>query len=191
MIKTIIIWGGRIMVPVVMMALLAFLARVPLGTPATEGAIRLAWRMVGERIQVCRDYTASELEKLPKHMLRQQHCQNTLLGYGLQVKIDGEEKMFRDVLPSGARADRPLYVNEQFLLAPGTYELEVNFEPLSLQQAVSGTQKGEDLLKDKAIETALSKAKRFHFKDSVTVKKSYIWMLDLSESEGRFVVHQR
>jgi hypothetical protein len=96
-----------------------------------DARIRLSWRTVGEHIEDCRRPTEDELAALPAHMRQREICDRRLAPFQLDVRIDGETAISREVRPSGARDDRPAYVFEEIRLAPGHHRLAVTFAVVS------------------------------------------------------------
>jgi hypothetical protein len=91
------------------------------------GLVRLSWRAVGERIEKCRVPSEEELAALPPHMRQKEICEGNLAPFALEVHLDGERVVDREVRPAGAREDRPTYVFEEIPVAPGPHDLEVVF----------------------------------------------------------------
>lgn len=94
---------------------------------STTGLVRLSWRAVGERIEECRVPSAEELAALPPHMRQEEICEGHLAPFALEVRLDGEPVVDREVRPAGAREDRPTYVFDEIPAAPGPHELDVLF----------------------------------------------------------------
>lgn len=92
-----------------------------------DALIRLSWRTVGERIEECREATEEELAALPPHMRRREICEGRMTPFHLAVSIDGAAVFEDRIRPRGARQDRPVYVFQEFPIAPGSHRLEVRF----------------------------------------------------------------
>lgn len=92
-----------------------------------DGLVRLSWRAVGERIEKCRVPSEEELAALPPHMRQKEICEGHLAPFALEVRLDGEPVVDREVRPAGARQDRPTYVFDEIPVAPGSHDLEVVF----------------------------------------------------------------
>lgn len=106
----------------------AGLSRVPLGSSvADEAALRFSWRLRGEEAAACRLPTAEELADLPVHMRNPDACVGVLPPFELRVDLDDVTRVSRQVSPSGARGDRPLFVYEDLRVPPGRYRLSVRF----------------------------------------------------------------
>lgn len=110
---------------------LGWLSALPTGAASPEAWLRLAWRLPGQNLRDCRPYTPEEFEKLPRHMRKKELCVNHALSYHLSLQIDGKSALEMDVAPHGARADRPLAVDEDLALSPGKHRLQLSFLPLN------------------------------------------------------------
>ncbi len=107
---------------------LGWLSQVPYDPVRGSGAlVRLAWRTRGTRVEACRRLAAEELERLPVHMRQEEVCEGRVLPYRLVVVLDGRTVVDEAVRPSGARADRPLYVYHDLPVEPGPHEVTVTF----------------------------------------------------------------
>ena len=110
---------------------IAALSRVP-STPSepAEALLRLSWRLMAVRVEVCRPRTAEELAALAPHMRTPEVCTGGPVDYELRVEIDGREVVRDTLRPAGVRGDRPLTVQRDLHLDPGRYELEIEFDAL-------------------------------------------------------------
>ena len=107
---------------------LGWLSQVPYDAARdVESMVRLAWRTRGTRVEECRRLTGAELERLPVHMRQEEVCEGRTLSYRLVVTLDGRTMVDEEVYPSGARADRPLYVYREFPLRPGWHDVDIAF----------------------------------------------------------------
>lgn len=111
-----------------LLAALAGLSQVPYAhEPAGGSELRLAWRARSAHRQACRRRSPEELARMPVHMRQELVCERQVAPYHLAVTLAGSTLVDRTIEAAGARADRPLYVYEEFALAPGTYDLRVAF----------------------------------------------------------------
>ena len=94
---------------------------------ADEGVLRLSWRAVGQRIEECRVPSEEELAALPPHMRRDEICEGRLAPFALEVRLDEEVVLRRELHAAGAREDRPTYVFDELRVEPGPHRLEVDF----------------------------------------------------------------
>ena len=89
--------------------------------------LRLSWRAVPERIEVCREVSAAELAERGEHMRQRVDCDGRSATYVLRVEADGRILHESVVRGSGLRHDRPLYVLRDFVLAGGEHRVRVTF----------------------------------------------------------------
>lgn len=123
-------WAGTIALTGAILLATAALSQLPAGDSPGQGAIRLAWRLPGQSWLDCRPLSPAEIARIPAHMRRTQDCRTVYLHYRLRAWVDGALRVDREVAPLGARGDRPLYVAEDLVVAPGAHTLAVEFEPL-------------------------------------------------------------
>ncbi len=120
-----------VLVALLATAALGALSRVPYtGRRGTDAYVRLAWRTRGERVETCRRLSPEELARIPAHMRREEECVGHILPYRLEVTLDDSLATRDSVASKGARADRPLYVFQEFPVAPGRHRLSVTFARL-------------------------------------------------------------
>jgi hypothetical protein len=123
---------------------LGWLSQVPYDAASdVESMVRLAWRTRGTRVEECRRLTDAELERLPIHMRQEQVCEGRILPYRLVVALDGQTVVDEEVYPSGARADRPLYVYREFPLRPGRHDLDIAFTRAPIAEDTARGREGE------------------------------------------------
>jgi hypothetical protein len=110
-------------------AAVAALSQVPYTPePGPEALLRLSWRARGERVEICRQLSAEELEALPRHMRQERICEGSTAQYRLRVEVDGERRVDEPVQGSGEPQVRPLYVYRELPLPPGTHRIGITFE---------------------------------------------------------------
>lgn len=119
------------------------LSHVPYAAGAADAAgIHLAWRVRPVRVEQCRRPSAAELAALPVHMRRTEICEGRILPYALTVVVDGDTVVRDSIRAAGARSDRPLYVNRELSVPPGTHRVTVRFAratPPDLDPATAAT----------------------------------------------------
>jgi hypothetical protein len=96
-----------------------------------ESLVRLSWRAIAERSELCRVPSEEEQASIPMHMRQAEICEGRLASFRLVVSIDGEAVVDRELRPAGAREDRPTYVLETLPIQPGPHRLEVSFQVLA------------------------------------------------------------
>ncbi len=177
-------WVLRVAVPALLLAGILLLVRQPIGQSPSEGMLRLAGRLVGARVKVCRDFTPEELAKVPKHMqLGGQTCEQSLLPYRLQVWIGDQLRIDDVVRPAGIRADRPLYVQHELLLNPGAYPLRVRFAPAPPMKGPA-TEAAQQ-----ALAQAMGSAPHFDLDLPMNLAAGRVFLLELDEPGRRWISH--
>ena len=178
-------WPARIVVTAALLGLLAWLSDFPLGTPASHGVLRLAWRTVSQKVSLCRTPSAAELEKLPPHMRRPSVCQEQLLPYVLTVAVDGQPRLTRHVSSPGAHGNRPLFVQEDLPLAPGSHRVKIAFVP---DDAVARSdQSGGDAWQS-ALRRALERSGRYEFDGEIAVAAGRVTLVQLQEQAAVYAI---
>jgi hypothetical protein len=191
-----LIWIARVGTVAVMFALLAVLTHFPMGRPVEHSLLRLAWRMAGAQIRLCRELEQEELLRLPAHMRQPRQCEDHVVPYRLSLRLDGETRLERVVLPRGAKSDRPIYVSEELSLVPGRYRMEVRFEPDprhavdedhesrrgERQRRDGGEEKGEREGERSELQQAIARAPRFDLTRDLVAKAGRIVLVELDES---------
>lgn len=99
------------------------------GSDPKSAYLRLSFRLPGQIVEVCRDYTEAELKSIPLHMRRKQNCTNHKLAYDFNLEIDGASKISKVIDPKGARGDRPLVIEEQLALSEGKHSIKITLAP--------------------------------------------------------------
>jgi hypothetical protein len=108
-----------------------------------EAVLRLAWSARPERIETCREQTAEELARLPRHMRQPVVCEGAAAHYRLIVRLGGHIVAEQLVRAGGLRQDRRLYVFREVAVPVGDADVEVRFERVaSSAPAISGDQAG-------------------------------------------------
>ncbi|MBT5057566.1 MAG: 4Fe-4S binding protein [Gemmatimonadetes bacterium] len=120
-----------------LLLLIGALSRVPMGETPTEGVLRIGAQVPGLVIEECRDLSAEELAALPLHMRRPTECEKIAPTYMLTVSVDGVAVLARAIEHAGVHADRPLALDEDITVAPGSHQFAVDLRPqdISLQKA--------------------------------------------------------
>jgi hypothetical protein len=182
------LWPARVLLAAAILAGLASLSNLPLGREPEQGVVRLAWRMVGERVSLCRTRSPEELERTVAHMRQPLACRVRLLPYRLQVTLDGARIIDRPVVSAGAQGDRPLYVQEDLPLVPGPHRLEMTFTASpELARGAGGIEVSSE--EERAtLEAALAKARSFRLERSLASRAGRIVLIELDEQAGEFRV---
>lgn len=104
--------------------------RLSVGREATNGLLRLSWRLAGQVELICRDWEPEELAKRALHMRTARDCSRHAVGYELHVEVDGKPLPREEIRPKGVHGDAPLYVNRDIPLAHGVHAVRIRFEPV-------------------------------------------------------------
>jgi hypothetical protein len=158
--------AAAVLVTAMLLVGTALLSNLPYGSDPVEAAIRLSWRVRGERIEACRRLTPEEMAALPVHMRREEVCEGRIAPYHLTVELDG--RVIEDVMvrPAGARGDRPVYVYRDYAVPPGEHPLRVIFR-----------------LEDEAAETP-----PLIFDGTLRLAAGEVALLTIDATQNRFVV---
>lgn len=133
---------------VALMLGIAFVTRLPFTSASDSALLRLSLRLSGQLQKDCRARTEEELRSLPQHMRTAEICDSKALAYRLAVTVDGKELAGEQIHAGGLHSDRPIYVNRDLAVTPGTHDLNLDFTPI-------GDESG------KAVSLSLRKAIRF------------------------------
>lgn len=177
----------QVLVPAGLLAAMAFGVRYPIGQPPEQAKLMLLGRMVGERVRVCRDLTPEELARIPKHMqaVGKQQCEQSLLPYRLRVWLNDALRIDSTVRPAGIRADRPVYVQEELLLPPGSIAVRIAFDPEPLNGGKSGA---EDAVRTKALAEAVERATHYSLDRTLILAKGQVARFELDEDARKWVL---
>lgn len=158
---------------------IALLGQIPFGRPTGEAIVRLALRTVQNRVEVCRDRPAAELEALPIHMRQPRVCDLYSPTFRLSVAVNGEAIHSEEVDPGGLRGDRPLIVDRQLTVEPGVASLEVSFEAVV-----------EEGLAPEVV-AAFSDLESYRLAETVTLEENRITLVLLNDETGQLQFYAR
>lgn len=160
----------------------ALASRAPIGKPATGSELRLALRTAHARIEVCRERSDEELERLPAHFRVRRECEETAIDYRLTLDVDGARRIDRVVSHRGVRRTRPLAVDVAIPLSAGSRQVEISFVP-ELPALLSRVQRGEGDSQSLGAQFATLPAPRFSARLEFVTGRAELVVLDES---GRF-----
>ncbi len=189
MVKRVLRISLQVLVPAGLLAAMAFGVRYPIGQPPEQAKLMLLGRMVGERVRVCRDLTPEELARIPKHMQAtgKQQCEQSLLPYRLRVWLNDALRIDATVRPAGIRADRPVYVQEELLLPPGSFAVRIAFDPEPPTGGRSGAG-AEDAVRAKALAEAVERATHYSLDRTLILTKGQVARFELDEDARKWVL---
>jgi ferredoxin/coenzyme F420-reducing hydrogenase delta subunit len=131
--------GRTIVASLLFTYLIALLSALPMGTEPEEGFLKLALRLPGISRQQCRPITAEESSSLPKHMQKQEICEEGSVSYRLTLNLNGTERIKQAIARSGLRGDRPVSIERKIPLDIGTHQMKLLLVPLDPELAESMT----------------------------------------------------
>jgi len=121
-------WTGTLVATAAGLALLAWSSSVSLPFHRRDSAqLRLSWSARPERIETCRTVSAEELQQREEHMRQRLDCEGVSATYALRVEVDDRMAGEAVVHGAGLRHDRPLYLLQEFDVAPGAHRVRVTF----------------------------------------------------------------
>ncbi|MBT3342480.1 MAG: 4Fe-4S binding protein [Gemmatimonadetes bacterium] len=140
----------------VLLLLIGALSRMPMGEAPTQGVLRIGAQIPGLEIEECRELDPEELAALPLHMRRPTECAKIAPTYVLTVSVDGSSVLQRTIDHTGVHSDRPLFLEEDIDLVPGSHHVDVDLRPQ---------------------DASLEKAPRLQLKTTVDVERSKIYLV--------------
>jgi hypothetical protein len=182
------LWPARLALAVLALGLVGLLSDLPQGSPSRAGLLRLAWRTVGEQVQLCRQRSAEELSRVAPHMRQPLECRQRTLPYRLEVRVDDAPRIAHPVRSVGARGDRPLFVQEELPLEPGAHALEIAFGPAPELAVGSEGIATASAAQREALQRALAGAERYRETFQVLSRPGRIILVELDEAGRRFRV---
>lgn len=118
-----LIGGGIIMLLVVLGVALLSSRPVWQSLPDDVAVLRLSFTHSGTR--ACRERTAEELAKLPPNMRNRKLCDRTRSPVWIEMEIDGQQVIARDLKPSGIAGSGPSRIYQRSDLPAGRHHLVV------------------------------------------------------------------
>jgi len=173
-------WFRQVLIATLTGALLAVvvvLGQIPLGSGSGRAVLRIALRTVQSNARICIDRTAEELEALPLHMRQARVCEDVAPAYRLRIAIDGAEVLDETFQPGGLRGDRPLTVDRQLALPPGSAQLDIRFSPEA------------DVLLAEALARASATLPSYRLERSVELIPDRILLVTLDDATGQLEIY--
>lgn len=106
-----------------------YVGRFPIAIPSPESQLRINFRLQPQVHEECRLFTKEEIQNTPVHMRQERKCERTNIPYDFSVFINGEEYIQKKIIPTGMRADQPIFIFEEFNFLPGEYDVHIKFTP--------------------------------------------------------------
>ena len=117
--------AGRLTFTGCLLALMVTLSKLPAGSQAHNGVLRIAARLPAQMKENCRAPTPEEISKTPIHMRTPQICESVLLRYQLQLSIDGKELEDSRAVSYGGSKDRPIHLDRDVPIVAGSHRIKI------------------------------------------------------------------
>jgi hypothetical protein len=106
-------------------AVVGAFSAAPVYSPLAPGLalVRVSFSHAGERVQPCRRFTPEEIAALAPNMRRALDCARERVALRLQVSVDGETVMDRELPPSGLAGDGAATVYGRFPVPAGRHHV--------------------------------------------------------------------
>lgn len=163
----------------ILLSAVVLLGQIPYGAAGGEAVLRLALRAAHGKAEICRERSAEELEALPQHMRQPRLCEEVAPPYRLSVQVDGKDVLDEKIAPGGFRGDRPLVVDRQVEVAPGTVRLEIDFAPAT------------DLRLDEALAQSGLELPSYTLDRETELVSDRITLVTLDDATGTLEIHDR
>lgn len=125
----------------VLLTLLLVVTHVTASDPTEGSVLRIALRTTAGTMQDCHKLTEQELEALPMHMRRHEVCEARAVPYRLEVRVGDRVLLDRTFTAAGIHGDRPLTVDEELPMTPGSQKLAITFTPMPGEERHDGDRK--------------------------------------------------
>jgi len=117
---------GTVLVGAALLAVLLAGSNVPYaGPPPVSAGLVVSFRHAGQAGEHCRDLSAEEIARQPKHMRQQRICERGRAPVRLRVVLDGQKVLERSYLGSGLRSDGGVVAVERIPASVGEHEVEI------------------------------------------------------------------
>ncbi len=90
-----------------------------------QALVRISFSHGGDRSASCRDRTPEELAALPKNMRQAQVCDRRRPPVVVELEVDGQQILSRELPPSGFGGSGPSRIYERILLPSGEHHFAV------------------------------------------------------------------
>lgn len=117
--------GGQIVAYAVFFAVVGVLSTAPAYSPLPPGTamLRVSFSHAGERVEPCRRYTPEEIAAMAPNMRRTLDCSRERVPLALELSVDGEVALSRELPPSGLAGDGASTVYARIVLPAGRHRV--------------------------------------------------------------------
>ena len=126
--------ASRLAAGAALLTLLLVVTHVTASDPTEGSILRIALRTTAGTMQDCHKLTQQELDALPMHMRRPEVCETRAVPYRLEVRAGERALLDRTFTAAGIHGDRPLTVDQELAVAPGTHDVTIRFTPALAEQ---------------------------------------------------------
>ena len=102
--------------------------------PADRALLRVSFSHAGDRVEPCKRFTPEEIARMAPNMRRAQNCARERVALRLQVTVNGELLMDRELAPAGLHGDGAAAVYASFPLSPGAADIEARLRDSRRQE---------------------------------------------------------
>jgi hypothetical protein len=119
---------GQVALYALFIAFIGYFSTSPAYTflPEGQSLIKLTFSHAGQRKEPCRERSAEELEKMPKHLRKKQDCPRERSPIDVEMKLDGKVIYSATISPSGLSHDLASPVYERIRLPAGEHRLQLS-----------------------------------------------------------------
>lgn len=156
---------GQIVLYAIFIAFIGYFSTSPAYTflPPDQALIKLTFSHAGQRKEPCRERSAEELEKMPKHLRKKMDCPRERSPVEVEMKLDGVMIYSDTVSPSGLSHDLASPIYERIRLPVGEHRLQ-----LSMRDDIH------------------SKDYNYVLDQTVTMRPAQILVIDFDSEKGEF-----
>ena len=119
---------GQIVLYAIFIAFIGYFSTSPAYTflPPDMALIKLTFSHAGQRKEPCRERSAEELEKMPRHLRKKMDCPRERSPVEVEMKLDGLTIYSASVSPSGLSHDLASPIYERIRLPAGEHSLQLS-----------------------------------------------------------------
>ncbi len=156
---------GQIVLYAIFIAFIGYFSTSPAYTflPEDQALIKLTFSHAGQRKEPCRERSAEELEKMPKHLRKKKDCPRERSPVEVEMKLNGVTIYSDTVSPSGLSHDLASPIYERIRLPAGEHRLQ-----LSMRDDIH------------------SKGYNYVLDQTVTMRPAQILVIDFDSGKGEF-----
>jgi len=142
-------YAGQVIAYAVFIALLGYFASAPAYRPIDQNAavIKLSFIHVGQRKVECRKMNPDEIARLAPNMRLTLDCPRERLPVLVELELDGNLLIHRDIPASGLSHDRASSIYQKFVVAAGRHRVTARLRDSARSEGFDYTRSTEVELK--------------------------------------------